>query len=246
MAQDNKKASNNVIQFPGRHRETGASEVAAPEAQSAHLPKAAAAVAAQPIKKKSKKTIAGSVLAIAMATLAVNRYVYSQNSSQTHTAELASVSGISRTIASVERVNWKRDAAWEKKIAESLASSNVRNIASTEVGRSATLEEQLRWGTLEEKYTITYRAENREISSIAYQDSEGNPSYVLNRKEFLKQYASLFNAASTKLSSVEESSDKTIESYTLFDSERHAKGEARFVLDRHKRLLSLKVEPTQI
>lgn len=233
-----KNEQNNVIQFPGRKKEGEPSA----EAKTAV---AAVAVKQQPSRAKaktSKKTIAGSVIAILLATGAVNRFAFNPSQS----SDLASQSG--RSIASVDQVKYERDAKWEKQLAESLASDKVRNIASTQIGRSATTEEKLRWGTLEEKYTITYRPEVSQIRSILLQDPATSPSYVLDRMQFLKEYGSLLESgyASAKLKSVETSEDKTIEAYTIFDKENHAKGEARFELDRHKRLLSLKVEPQTI
>jgi hypothetical protein len=230
------EAFNNVIQFPGRKKEGEPSAEAKTVAT-------AVSTAKQPSRAKaSKKTIAGSVIAILLATGAVNRFAFSPSQS----SDFASQSG--RSIASVEQVKYERDAKWEKQLAESLASDKVRNIASTQIGRSATAEEKLRWGTLEEKYTITYRPEASQIRSILLQDPSASPSYVLDRMQFLKEYGSLLESGygSAKLKSVETSEDKTIESYTIFDKENHAKSEARFELDRHKRLLSLKVEPQTI
>jgi hypothetical protein len=159
---------------------------------------------------------------------------------------MASNASSGRSIASVERVNWQRDAQWEKELSESLASDKVRDVASMHVGRPATMEEKLRWGTLEEKYTVTFRPDVHEIQSISFQDPSGTPSYLLDRARFLDEYRELFNASSSKLKSVEQTPDKTVESYTLYNKDHQPKGEARFELDRHMRLQSLKVEPTQI
>ena len=109
----------------------------------------------------------------------------------------------------------------------------------------------MRWGTLEdlgEKYTITYQPENHRIHSILLQDRADDPSYILDRAKFLKEYGSLFESdfASAKLKSVESTNEKTVEAYTLFDKQKRATGEAHFELDRHMRLISLKVEPVQI
>lgn len=231
------EAFNNVIQFPGRKKEAEASAT-----DTAKTVATAVATAKKPSRAKSKKTLAGTVVAILLATGAVNRFAFSSSQN----TELASQSG--RSIASIEQGRYERDAKWEKQLAESLASDQVRNIASTQVGRNATAEEKLRWGTLEEKYTITYRPEASQIRSILLQDNSTAPSYILDRMQFLKEYGSLFESgyASAKLKSVETSDDKTIESYTIFDKDNRARGEARFELDRHKRLLSLKVEPQTI
>lgn len=238
------QAPNNVIVFPGgRKKET---EEVKPTNSSAPQPPSAR----KPVKgKASKKNIGASVLAIMLFTGAVNKYVYS---SSQNSSDLASNSG--RTIAStaslsdLERFSFKRDASWEKQLAEKLAAPQARMLASTNIGRNATVEERLRWGTLEEKYTITYKPEDHKINSILLQDPASNPAYILDRVKFLTEYGSLFDSSygSSKLKSVETSEDKTVESYTLFDKANKARGEARFELDRHKRLISLKVEPVKI
>lgn len=243
---DHNKPSNNVIQFPGRRQDSKPSEVL-PEA------KAAAEVSKPRKAKASKKTVSSTVLAIALLTAAVNNFAF--NASDVQVTELASVSAeninspaVQRKLASIERVATVRDAKWEKQLAERLASDKNRVPASTHIGRPATMEEKLRWGTLEEKYTITYLPELSQINSIILQDQSVAPSYVLDRIKFLKDYGPLFQSGyeTAKLKSVESSEDKTVESYTLFDNNNRARGEARFELDRHKRLLSLKVEPSQI
>lgn len=235
--------SNNVIQFPGRKKEADAPNATPTAATPAPGP------APKPKKvkkaKASRKTLAGTVLAVILATGAVNRYVYSTSE---ESLDFTSSSSMQRSLASVEKFSWSRDSAWEKKLAEKLASPQVRSIASTQIGRSATMEERLLWGTLEEKYTVGYKAEDHRIESLLLQDQSSNPAYVLDRQKFLKEFGPLFesNFSSAKLKSVESSTDKTVEAYTLFDKQERVTGEARFELDRHKRLLSLKVEPSQI
>ena len=236
MSEDNKAAGNiinNVLQFPVRKKDSEA-----PEAGKAQVP----AKAKKPAKKGSKKAMAATVLAIGLLTVAVNKKTF--ESSTGHT-DLASSSG-GRAIASVQAIS--RNAQWEKDLAEKLASAQVREVASTGIGRPATIEEKLRWGILEEKYTITYSSTEHEIHSILLQDPVSKPAYILDRNEFLSEYGPLFESQfkTAKLKSVEKSDDKTVESYTLFDQENKAKGEARFELDRHKRLISLKVEPVKI
>jgi len=235
------KALNNVIQFPSRKKEAEA----APDATAPSSPEAKAKKAAKP--KASKKTVAGTVLAIILMTVAVNKYTFETAPGM---ADMASLNGHStgRQIASVERFSWNRDAQWEMKLANELASKEGRSIASTSIGRAATAEEKLRWGILEEKYTIVYSESDHKINTILLQDPVVNPSYILDRSKFLHEYGQLFEGSfdTAKLKSVEKSEDKTVESYTIFDKENNAKGEARFELDRHKRLISLRVEPVQI
>lgn len=233
MSNDN-KTPNNVLQFPGPKSAPAKPATPAPVTQKEEPPK-------PPKAKSIKKTTAGAVVAIALMTVAVNKYTFSSENS----ANLSSTGG-GRTIASINHDS--RDAAWEKALAERLASAQIREVASVSIGRPATKEEKLRWGVLEEKYTISYDNEEHKIRSILLQDEKSSPSYMLDRSKFLNEFGTLFSEKfeSAKLKSIEKSEDKTVEAYTLFDKENNPKGEARFELDRHKRLISLKVEPIKI
>lgn len=241
MSNEN-KAVNNVIQFPGPKAAPKNPATPPPAPKAPKTPKATTG------NDSVKKTTAATVLAIILMTVAVNKYTFETNEGAADMSSMADVVTSGRAIASVERVSWTRDAAWEKDLAERLASPQARGTASVNIGRSATKEEKLRWGILEEKYTINYHANEHRINSIALQDAVSAPSYILDRPKFLNEYGHLFQEAyeSAKLKSVEKSDDKTVEAYTLFDKENNPKGEARFELDRHKRLISLKVEPIQI
>ncbi len=239
MSQD--QNPNNVIQFPGRRKESPDKPVA-PQSS-----KTAAKEDARPRKKQSKKTLLGSALAVILATGAVNRFVFETPvHSMEFTSQVSESAG--RGIASVDRRVWHRDAQWEKELAEKLASPKVRVIASESIGRQATMAEKLRWGILEEKYTIVYRTESPGIQSIFLQDTSSEPSYIRDREKFLREFGSLFevNFAAARLKSVETNPEKTVESYTLYDENERPASEARFELDRFKRLISLKVEPVQI
>jgi hypothetical protein len=225
----------NVIQFPTRKKEAS---------QASGKP------ASQPRRRKkvSARNTLAALLAVGLATAATNRYVF--GSAGNSSLELASNShATGRQIASVEKIEgWHRNAAWEKSLAEKLASAKVRDVASFEVGHPATIEEKLLWGSLEEKYTITFRPDVHQIDTILFQDSAADPAYILNRNEFLSEYGHLFDGqyASAKLTSVQKVGDKTIEQYTLYDKRQNATSEARFELDNYKRLISLKVQPTRI
>lgn len=223
------QASKNVIQFPQKKAESRTQAKAETAKISAKVP---------------GKNVAGTVVATVLASLAVNHYVFSNSANQA----ALDLSSMSRSIASVDRFSWKRDAEWEKQLAENLASTQLREIASVQIGRPANSEEKLRWGTLEEKYTITYRPEAHLIETVSLQDPNSAPSYVLDRGQFLRQYGHLLDSsfASATLKSVESSSDKTVEFYELLDKDQKPRGETRFELDRHKRLISLKVELSKI
>lgn len=231
MKDSKNQAPDNVIQFPGRREKI----VAKPMPNTPPPP--------QPKPAASRKNLAGGVLAAMLLSVAVNHAAFRSSESK----DLASNS-TGRGLASVGPT-YKRNADWERNLAQKLASPHARDVASATVGRSATVEERLRWGTLEEKYTITFRPDVREITSILLQNESGStPSYVLNRDKFLNEYGSLLSDgfASAKLKSTQTVNERIIEAYTLYDKNAQPKGEAHFELDRHKRLLSLKVERAQI
>ena len=227
----------NVIQFPGFKKDN---RVTPRNAAPSHTPPP---VPPQLPKGKSQLTLGACLVAIALLSAAVNQSVFKPSQS----TDLASVSAgadKSRRIASVTRPSWNRDAGWEKRLAENLAQMPARDIASSQIGRSASIEEKLRWGILEEKYTIVYRPELHKIDSILLQDPNDAPAYILDRMKFLKDFGPLLEegVTSAKLDSVVSDDGKTVEAYTLFDKDQRPTANVHFELDRHHRLLSLKVE----
>jgi hypothetical protein len=235
-----KQVSNNVIQFPGKKKDGEVKPT--PPGQSGHPTKPAAQKAGM-----RKATTVTAIVSMALLAGAINHFTFiTANDSGSLSA--ASVSEGSRSIASVGPVGITRDPQWERELSERLASNQVRDVASLGIGHAATSEEKLRWGTLEEKYTIVYNSEIHNIQTIELQDTASTPSYVLDRSKFLKDYGVLLqnDFQSAVLKSVEVSREKTIESYTLMGKDKSPTGEARFELDNFNRLLSLKVQPGQI
>jgi hypothetical protein len=232
-------AKTNVIQFPGAKKEGQGTAI---NGAPVHTPPPAPPVLP---KGKSQLILGACILAVAMISAAVNQKVF--NSSES--ADLASLSaqqlrpGV-RSIASVGTRSWNRDADWEKRLAENLAQMPARDLASAQIGHAATVEEKLRWGILEEKYTIVYRPEMHTIDSILLQDPSEAPAYILDRMKFLKDFGPLLDngVESARLDSVISDAGKTVEAYTLFDKDQRPTASAHFELDRYHRLLSLKVE----
>ncbi|MGE4133452.1 MAG: hypothetical protein AB7F86_17555 [Bdellovibrionales bacterium] len=258
------KTPDNVIQFPGRKRDSEPTSTETPVMENTEN-MAPASVITLPLvapqaqkkakrgRRPSKKTLAGTFVALVLMTSAVNRIAFNSHGGETYQTEFVSSSDeatVRRVIASESKpVALKRDATKEMEIAEKLASAQTRSVASSAVGRPATLLENLRWGKLQDtKYTFAYATDRHAIQSILLQDQTSDPSYVLDRAEFLKEFGPLFEQdfGSAKLKSVEKVGDRTVESYTLFNKDQKAASEARFELDSHKRLISLKVEPAQI
>lgn len=236
-----KSSGSNVLQFPKQQR-PGDSVSRRASDDVASIP-AATTTAVRP--RRQIITLA----AIGFVASVLNYVIYDSISRssydllpQNETARRLIRNSI-RSIASDETTQ-THDFSRDLLFAESLASVKNRKVASvSHIGRGATLEEKLRWGPLEEKYTM-YKTDNRRIQSIFLQDPEAQPSYLRDRSKFLDEYGSLlvdsFNSA--QLNSVQVNEDKTVESYTLLDKDKRPKAEAQFELDRHKRFLSLNVK----
>ncbi len=170
---------NNVIQFPGAPQPTQNT------ALKARIAKERRAKVAPQAKFNLK--VFGAIVAIMMASGAVNRYAFRTNLEQSYTLV---GSNSARSIASVHPVKDERDASWEMNLAESLASPQIRSIASSRIGHTASLEDRLRWGTLQLKYTIV-KPEGTTIRSISLPDERTEPAYILNRREFLDEFGVL-------------------------------------------------------
>jgi hypothetical protein len=231
------KNQSNVIPFPKAQQP-------APSAPNQTTPPPQKPVA----KKKAKfnPSLASTVLslfAIALAAGASNTSVFKKNEGW---VDVASLAGENRGIASVDpSVSDIRDAAWEKSIAESLASAEVRDIASVQVGHEASLDEKVRFGVLERKYTILRDLKRNEVESIILQGSGSKPSFVMDRSQFLGQFghwiSDKYGAAELKSSETKE--DRRFEAFTIFDKKHEAYATAKFELDNYQRLLSFHLEP---
>lgn len=236
-----KKTTDNVIQFPGRRKS---------EESSSSQPVQKAKVQMDRRLPVTNKTLLGSLIAVMIATGAVNRFAFETS---VETLDLASLRAeevsdprVQRGLASIERFKFERDAKWEKDLAERLASPRIRELASPQIGRAPTMEEQLRSGILEEQhYTFTYGSNGRKIRGILLQGPEARPSYILDRIKFLNEFGPLFEDQfkAAEFRSVVNQGDHILESYTVYDQEGRAISSALFELDQHHRLISLKVEP---
>lgn len=228
----------NVIQFP-KPQTAPASGSQTPPTQPGKKPAP---------KKKAKfnaslATTVCSMMAIALATGVSNTSFFKKHEGW---IEVASMSADNRGIASVEPSELdSRNAAWEKSIAESLASTDVRDLASVALGHEASEDEKVRFGVLERKYTILRDLKRNEVESITLQGSGSEPSMVLNRSAFLGQYGHWISEkyGFSELKSAETKQDHRVEEFTLFDSQHKAYATARFELDHYQRLLSFHLEP---
>lgn len=205
-----------------------------------------------PKKKSNRKklkfnaslaTTVCSLIAIALATGVSNTSFFQKHEGW---VELSSLSPDDRSIASVEpSANETRNAAWEKSVAESLASTDVRDLASVSIGHEASEDEQVRFGVLERKYTILRDLQRNEVESITLQGSGSEPSMVLDRAGFLGQYGHWISDkyGFSKLKSTGMKQDHRVEEFTLFDTHHKAFATAQFELDNYQRLLSFHLQP---
>jgi len=233
---DNRTAqASNVLRFPGRKgSQPGEGR---PTTESI-------AKASTPVTGRRNAQMA--LVAIALMAVAVNRFAFDRAE---QSVSLSSSSPGGRALASVENLRANRDSKWEMAMSERLASERSRSPASMGIGRHPTKEEELRYGILEQKYTIQFHPTLGSIQTITLQGDSVDPSYLRNRPEFLENFGNLLDRSyeSAKLKSVERLQDnRTVEAYTLFNADKKAVVETQFEFDRFERLLSIKVLPIAI
>ena len=216
-----------VLQFPGKTKENPAPAATAPD----HAWPEAKAMAMPIPRSTAKKTNVGvglALLAVIMASVAVNRFAYRAPTAAEGSRQIASAN-----------LEIDRDAAWEKLLAERLAKPGSV-VTAAHVGRSATLVEQLRFATLEDKYAIAFRPDGRSIAAIG--PAATNGGIVIERAEFLRKYGQLFDTAfvTADLKSSDRDGDKVTESYELRDGQGHATVRAFFEVDAQNQLISVR------
>lgn len=183
-----------------------------------------------------------SLAAISLAVGASNSTLFRSGEGQQELSSLAD----SRGIASIEEAAPLRDPAWEKSIADSLSSVELRDLASIAVGHEATLDEKVRYGVLERKYTILRDLKRNEVESVILQGAGTEPTMLRNRADFLGQFGKWMSDkyASAQLDSAQAviTKDRRIEYFTVYDASHKAYAKAKFELDNFQRLLSLTFE----
>jgi hypothetical protein len=108
------------------------------------------------------------------------------------------------------------------------------------------MDETVRYGVLERKYTILRDLKRNEVESIILQGTGSEPTMLRNRSEFLGKFGKWL---SDRYSSADLSSSKSIdnehkvESFTVYDASHKPFATAKFELDNYQRLLALHFEP---
>ncbi len=187
-----------------------------------------------------------SMVAIALATGASNTALFKKADGVAQLSSISESKEMDRGIASVEpQLPEDRDSKWEKSVAEGLASVEVRDLASVSVGHEASVDEKVRYGVLERKYTVLRDLKRNEIESIVLQGSGSEPSLVPDRAEFLGKYGKWLSEkyVFSELKSSQPVKEGRRETFTLFDSSRRPYAIASFDLDSSQRLLALHVIP---
>jgi hypothetical protein len=175
--------------------------------------------------------IPSTILAICLLYAFVNSFVLS--------TKTASKEG--RFIASLDAV--ERNVQWEHNLARQLAAKPMkRGLAS--IGQAAGDQDRLVAGLLHNKYLVKFK--EGKISNIEF--PEGNteidsPSYV-SSTEILTRHSHLLPVryAKFKRSSKEVHKDRIVDTYDLFAENAKKSGQVRFELDKHGRMISMKVE----
>jgi hypothetical protein len=137
----------------------------------------------------------------------------------------------------------------ERALASKIAEFRKRDTAS--IGRPADPLENLRFGILEGKYALTLDGGKiSEISFIDNPNSEGRPTTISDRKQFIKEYASVFDARGTpERVQVDIQGAKIIETYRAKTSAKDSDLLVSFILDDLDRVLGIqtrKISNTKI
>lgn len=221
------KNQTNVIQFPK-------SQTPSPAPNRDVKPVPGPKAKPKQAKNSSLLFTAGSLFAIALAT-GVTNAAFLMNPSVVE----------ERGLASAADTFDSRDAAWEKSVAESLASVEVREPASAAIGHKPNLDASVRYGALERKYTILRDLKRDEVESIVLQDKVSEPTLIKDRAEFLATYGKWVSGkySFAELKSSEVNQGGRVESFALFDSKRRAYALVRFEMDSFQGLLALRLQP---
>lgn len=149
----------------------------------------------------------------------------------------------SRSIASVNE-EAQFEFQWQKDLANKLSEKSNRKIAS--FGETPSKLDQIRFGTLEGKYSFSFS--NETISEIKFQEtaSSDRPKYIPNFEHFLMENKDVFIPDLSSIKSVAnkmeaETREQTLE---LFNATNKTLGRVTYVSDHSGRFLSMKFQAT--
>lgn len=176
--------------------------------------------------ERRKVLISASLVSVLILVSVTNQLIKTQNQVD------------SRSIASL-RPDEAELAEWEKQLIRELSREDQeRKIAS--IGRDATTFDQLRFATLEGKYS--FRMENGKIKELHFIETptEDRPKYIPDKIEFLEHYRDAFALKydSSKKVSLYKDNDKYIETYDLYENDKKS-GQVKFTSDEAGRVFSV-------
>ncbi len=188
--------------------------------------------------ERNRMFISGSIVSILILATLANTNLFSLNSADSNLQVRKVTTG--RMIASVKSDSENRND-YDKEVLN-LAKSNL-NRRTASFGKSPSLQDKLRYETLEGKYLMQFeegKIKSIEFTRLTQQGSE--PKYVNNREEFLSRHKSLLpvNFDLAKKSSVQKSRLKTIEKFNLIDGVNSV-ANVEFQMDAYGRFISMKV-----
>lgn len=162
---------------------------------------------------KSVFAIGGSLALFLLLSYAANEAILNENAFSSHKRSPAS--------SAIETLrSGSMDA--ERKLASQLSELKTRALAS--LGHNANPFDQFRFGILEGKYAFTLDGEKiKDVSFVDTPESEGSPTRVTDRVEFLKNNSQILNIKNkVEKVSTDIKGRKIIETYKAFlkDSNR--------------------------
>lgn len=194
-------------------------------------------------KQQKRATIAAALASIIVLALVINNWELNrQVKNQFVTMQAPLTHRLPASVVSEEGIS-QVNLAWEKSLIHSLSQEQTREIAS--LGRHPTPEEEFRFGFLEGKYHILF--ESGKIQKVHFLDSANSidqPKYINNRESFLLKHRSLLPVIydNVQRQNQTEQDGTRLETYVLMGHKEQPVGEVNFELDRHGRMLSMKVQ----
>ena len=188
--------------------------------------------------EKNRFFISASIVSILVLATLANTNIFAP-STPSVMASRHSVRPVGRFIASINDLKMQR-SEYDQNLLNEL--SVDRNTAS--FGLKPSLEDKLRYETLEGKYLMQFSKGNK-IKSIEFtrlEDRSGEPKYLNNRAEFISKHKKLMPVVfdSTTRTHVKKSRLKTVENFDLIDGDNKV-ANVEFQLDAYGRFISMKV-----
>lgn len=194
---------------------------------------------AQLYSEKNRAMVIGSLITVLVLFTVANDKI-AQSSRATGHSDMAS-----RSVASQNSVgSTNRDVDWENSMAQKIdLITSSRELAS--IGKRPTQLEDLQFGLLEGKYSLTMQGEKILKLEFSQGDrSQDRPKYITDRVAFLEDYRELLPVHFAHLRLVDDvfTDEEVREVYGLFDTNNVQIGSVAIRMDIYGRLLAMSVE----